>query len=288
MSSFLKNLGKLLDVAVTAGLVYQGNEWINEKSRLISNQSTKLNTMVDIGFHIGQMDQDTWNTYYSALLAKSINNPKVALLKDYSAHVVNIESGRFNQLLSMNVRDATDIALDLFEKGTVSDQCAILGLLKAYSNNVKAGYILNNLVDGFNRQKSIQKQVASGKINKTWLEYNVYHENEKGMNIHNDILIYNSMNKKSKLIAWFYDGQKQKLRDYNNSYCTTDGQVCAVEYFTPSYNESHYKDLAIYIPYSEFHINTRGVHNIKFRIGLFSGYDLLEESPLYQFDFNLS
>lgn len=286
MSNFWKNFGKLVDVAVTSAAVYHGNAWINSQAERITNNQTRVNAMIDIAFQVGQMDNDTWNALHTGLLAKSINNTSVGVLKDYCTYVVSIEIGELRQLMNLNIDEGTRILLNIFQQGNVSSQCAYLGLLKAKSSNVKASYMLNNLIDARNRSvpKAIGQQLPIGKFNRIWLEFNVYNDSVHGFIIHVDFTISNAIGKGSKLLAWFYDARGQKLPDSNGKYVTTDGQVCVAEAFTPKYDSSHFEDFSIFMPYQELHITKAGKQMFKFYIGMFAGHDNLATSEYVNFD----
>ncbi len=289
MSNFWKNFGTFLDAAITAGAIYQGNSWINNQAERINNESTQVKAMIEVAHEIASIDGDTWNALHTGLLAKSINNSKVELLKNYCIHVVNIETGHLNQILKMNLNEGTSILLDIFQRGTLYDQCAYLGILKAYGNNVKASYLLNNLIDNRNQSTNyVGRAQASGAFNKIWLEFNLYSGDIKGMDIHVDFSISGCRERSCKLLVWFYQGNGNKLKDFNEKYTTTDGQVCVSRTFQPKYDDTRFEDFTIFMPYDELHVNVKGTHEIKFIIGMFVGHDLLIESQFTSFDFTLS
>lgn len=90
----------------------------------------------------------------------------------------------------------------------------------------------------------------SAKVNKVWLEHGTQKNGEKGMTIHADITVKGMKGKKIQGIAYFYNSEKKKLMGGVNGYKTRSGQVCASDYGTPSYEDSHYSDFDIFIPYN--------------------------------------
>lgn len=91
--------------------------------------------------------------------------------------------------------------------------------------------------------------------------------------IHVDLNIDNSRGKKCSAVAWFYYADGTVLRDIDNSYRTPNGQVATYMDFTPIYDNSHFADQQLFMPYSEFDLRTSGLYRLKFKVGLFSGVD---------------
>lgn len=91
-------------------------------------------------------------------------------------------------------------------------------------------------------------------INKKWIEHDVTQNGVKGMKIHIDFNVRNMKGKRGKVIVYFEYPKGKGLKDTNGKYCTTDGDVCASETFTPSYDNSHYSDFDIFMPIDEIHM----------------------------------
>lgn len=89
----------------------------------------------------------------------------------------------------------------------------------------------------------------SAQINKVWLEHGVVKNGDKGMTIHANIDVQGMKGKKIEGIAYFYNSEKQKLMGGLSGYRTRHGQVCASDFGTPSYDNSHFEDFDIFIPY---------------------------------------
>lgn len=90
----------------------------------------------------------------------------------------------------------------------------------------------------------------SAVVNKVWLEHGTQKNGNKGMTIHADINVIGMKGKKIKSIAYFYDNNKSKLLGGVSGYRTTSGQVSASGYGTASYENSHFSDFVIFIPYN--------------------------------------
>lgn len=292
----LKNLGDILKVvapiAITGASV---NNWINNKQREIT--SNRISGLISLACEVGGMDNETWKLVSAGLEMKVLHNSDYEFLKNYCNYVVQIEVGKFKHLLALNPSESSILLKDSFFRCSVEEQCVYLGLLQSRSADMKASYLLNHLIDASknNVSTSNRNQISQdtrvypeGNFNKVWLEFNVHQKDEKGMFIHSDLNVLNSVNSNCRLIAWFFFGNGARLEDKNDKYLTTDGQVCTSTNFVPEYENTRFRDLALFIPYSEFHINSIGEYQLKFYIGMFTEHDKIAESDYVTFDYIIS
>jgi acyl carrier protein len=106
-----------------------------------------------------------------------------------------------------------------------------------------------------------------GTFNKTWVDFDVVEAGIRGMRIHFNFQVDNVKNSKCQATAFFYSDDGNHLKDNNKNYCSTSGQVCTSDDFTPGYKNSLYEDLSLFMPYDELHLG--GDHGLTFRIRLF-------------------
>lgn len=99
-------------------------------------------------------------------------------------------------------------------------------------------------------------------VNKVWLEHN-YTKRWKegnvtwtsvGMMVHVNVNINGARGHNVQGVAYLYDSNKRKVMqstasNIGNEFRTTDGQACASNYGTPDYDNSHFEDFAIFVPY---------------------------------------
>ena len=107
----------------------------------------------------------------------------------------------------------------------------------------------------------------SAVVNKVWLEHGTQKNGNKGMTIHADINVIGMKGKKIQSIAYFYDNNKSKLLGGVRGYRTTDGQVCAFDYGTTPYENSHFADFVIFIPYNSLPLNS-GKHTYYVKVNV--------------------
>lgn len=90
----------------------------------------------------------------------------------------------------------------------------------------------------------------SATINKVWLEHDVSQGNVSGMNIHLNFDVSGMKGRKGIIGVYFYDGEKECLKDRNGKY-QSSGDVATGDSYRPSYDNSTYKDFTIFMPTRE-------------------------------------
>jgi zinc-ribbon domain len=100
------------------------------------------------------------------------------------------------------------------------------------------------------------------KFEKIWVDYNVTDGGEKGMRIHVKFQVFNMKEVDSKLIVYFQKSDGTELRNSNTPYSTSDGRVAAVRELKPGYDDTVYKDLDVFIPYTALGLS-KGKYNLK-------------------------
>ncbi|MCZ7360732.1 MAG: PKD domain-containing protein, partial [Candidatus Methanoperedens sp.] len=107
----------------------------------------------------------------------------------------------------------------------------------------------------------------SAKIEDISVDYDVWEGDSYGMRIHVSFTVNNLKDMNGRANAYFFTADGMALNDFNQKYYTTDGKVASWMDFTPSYENSRYDDLTIFMPYSELHM-APGQHNLKFYVSI--------------------
>lgn len=105
-------------------------------------------------------------------------------------------------------------------------------------------------------------QRITGEIENITLEHNVYENDIKGMKIHLKFSIQRMKGIKGRCVAYFYYEDGTPVKDKNSSYRTADDQAAWGKDFTPSYDNSTFNDLVIFMPYKELEAE-KGEHAMK-------------------------
>jgi hypothetical protein len=118
-----------------------------------------------------------------------------------------------------------------------------------------------------------QTTASSAKIEKVWVEHNMYQNGQKGMRIHIKFSVDNMLGRQGSVTAWFYydNGSKLILTAHNGAYTTPDKQVAVADRFTPTYTNTIYNDFVLFFPNNAIPNLGRGTHNLKFKVGIVNG-----------------
>ena len=109
----------------------------------------------------------------------------------------------------------------------------------------------------------------NARILQVWVDHDQIENNLKGMQIHVKFDVNNFMGKRGKVNAYFYTHGGDRLKDSNERYRTTSGNVSVGESFTPRFVNSRYNDFKLFMPYSELH-RPKAKHDLKFRVQVFN------------------
>ena len=86
---------------------------------------------------------------------------------------------------------------------------------------------------------------------KIWVDYDVTEDGWKGMRIHVKFSTYEMKGMDAYLAIYFETKGGTRLRDNNNKYNSTDGDVAVYKSIKPNYDPAVYDDLQLFMPYTE-------------------------------------
>ena len=136
--------------------------------------------------------------------------------------------------------------------------------------------------------ESLQPSAADqdATFEKVWVEHNVRVDGKKGMRIHAEFTVRNSLNVSCKLIAQFYkrDGAYLKA-DGNPAYTTDEGHVFTYVNVKPGFNSTRYADKTLFLPYEAFNIKGRGQYSLKFVLFLDRNAQTIGHSADFNFKY---
>lgn len=125
------------------------------------------------------------------------------------------------------------------------------------------------------------KQIAE--IEKIWIEDNVIKDGEYGMNINAKIRVEGYKGKTVRMIAYFYDSDKQYLKGAIPGYKTSADEPCVGKDASVTYDNSHWDNFTLFMPYKALPTVKQGeTYYIKIQI-----YDkekkdfLIQKSTIY-------
>lgn len=97
-----------------------------------------------------------------------------------------------------------------------------------------------------------QSVAQTAYIEKCWVDYDVYNNGNKGMQIHIKFNVRGLKNRNIWVAASFYDEKsKNPIKCYADGYHNSSGML-VYQYFTPPYEYSVYDDFKLFMPYYVF------------------------------------
>ena len=87
-----------------------------------------------------------------------------------------------------------------------------------------------------------------------WIDYDITEGGQKGMRIHVKFTAYGMKNLDSYMAIYFMDGDGNYLKDNNNKYNSSSGDVAVYRELKPGYDPAEYADYTVFMPYSELDI----------------------------------
>lgn len=131
-------------------------------------------------------------------------------------------------------------------------------------NNASFSFVPSSSVRSYSSSGS-----RTGKVNKVWVDYDQWQNNQKGMLIHVEFETVGCKDENLQVCAYFYTSSGTALKDYDGSYKTTDGNVSTHLDTTTSYHNSIWNDFKIFMPYDQLHMAS-GKHELKFYVSIYS------------------
>lgn len=124
----------------------------------------------------------------------------------------------------------------------------------------------------------------SANISNVTVEHNQILDHSEGMSIKMKLNVNGLKGKNISVIVYFYDEKGIALKDNNQRYYTTDGNVCSSKSLISDYEECVWNSLSIFIPYSELHLSEIGTQTIKYFINVRNN-DVSPSEKIYETDF---
>jgi hypothetical protein len=106
------------------------------------------------------------------------------------------------------------------------------------------------------------------------VSYDEYRDGVKGLVLKIDFSAQQMKGVQHRMSAYFYKASGEPLKDENQRYNTTNGNVATGKDFTPEYDRAEFNDFELFLPYSELHLGC-GDYNLKFSIAIWNGTTMM-------------
>lgn len=139
-----------------------------------------------------------------------------------------------------------------------------------------------------NKQSANKNLVEpSARFDRIWVDYDVTEDGQKGMRIHVQFTIYGMKDRDSYLAVYFENDKKMRLKDNNGKMRSTDGDVAVYRSLKPGYDSTEYKDLSVFMPYTELDLGN-GNWNLQMDVDLiYQGGGLIQHLAFKEFNYKL-
>lgn len=125
----------------------------------------------------------------------------------------------------------------------------------------------------------------SASFKELWIDQNVTEAGQQGIRIHVKFTAYAMKNLNSYLAVYFKDEDGDYLKDNNNKFKSTSGDVAVYRELTPGYDPAEYSDLTVFMPYSELDL-PNGTYNLTMDVKLiYKAGGLIQELTQKTFPF---
>jgi len=158
--------------------------------------------------------------------------------------------------------------------------CLLIIPLANFASNHVHGYSLDYLA-------TVNKRLSSPRatFSKQWVDYDVYEDGVKGMRIHVKFSVYDMKNMDSYVAIYFQDDLGNKLKDKNQKFYSTSGDVAVYKSLNPCCDETDYDDLQIFMPYNELDLDA-GKYNLTMDVDvIYKQGGLIQHLNYYDFEF---
>lgn len=105
-------------------------------------------------------------------------------------------------------------------------------------------------------------------VNNVETVHNVYQNGRKGMRIYVNFTVKNHKGKAVKASAFFYQQSGTALKDLNGKYEV--GDKVAISKMVYPGAESFRKQIVLFLPYDELHIDQSGTHRLQYSVTIYS------------------
>lgn len=133
---------------------------------------------------------------------------------------------------------------------------------------------------------SAVKAQPGARFDRMWVDYNVKEDNQDGMRLHLKFTVDNLKSADCQVRVIFYYNDETPIKDKNQSYYTTTGNVAVFRDLKPAYDPAVYSDLDIFMPYDELDLSF-GEYNLKMDVDLiYKDGELIQHMTWYDFTYS--
>ena len=155
----------------------------------------------------------------------------------------------------------------------------------------KAGGLISQLTKkAFNYKKgdtvTRNSEAVTFKVTRTWVDYNVVENGQKGMRVHVHFEVTGLKGVDSLLAVRVMKENGDVLMNSNSAYSNSDGELEVSFAMKPGFETTVFKDADVFLPYNQIIVN-RGKWDLKLDIDLkYEDGTLIKHMTTYAFEFD--
>lgn len=125
----------------------------------------------------------------------------------------------------------------------------------------------------------------NGKIDRTWVDYNVSEGGRTGMRIHNKFWTYNLKDTECYLAVYFQTDDGKDLTSEDTNFRSAKGTLALFKLLKPNYDSTVYEDITVFMPYGEISV-APGKHKLKLDVDLITkDGNLIQHMNFHNFEY---
>jgi hypothetical protein len=125
----------------------------------------------------------------------------------------------------------------------------------------------------------------SAVFEKIWIDYDTTDNGQRGMRVHAKFTVNNMKGVDSYLAIYFETRDGTRLKDKNQRFYSTDGEVALYRGLKPGFDTTAYADLDIFMPYDELDLD-EGKYELRMDADVIYGAGgLIQHLAFYNFDY---
>lgn len=119
-----------------------------------------------------------------------------------------------------------------------------------------------------------------------WVDYDVTENDMRGMRIHVKFVAYEMKGTDADVAVFFEDDKGNRLKDKNQKYYSSGGDVALYFDVKPEYDPAYYNDVKLFMPYNELDLTEPGKYDLSLEVKLINanGNDI-QHLTYYDFEF---
>lgn len=130
-------------------------------------------------------------------------------------------------------------------------------------------------------------QEPRASFDKMWVDYDVTEDSQKGMRLHLKFTTYDMKDMDAYVAVYFKENDINgpSLKDKNDKFVSTAGDVALYKSIKPSYNPAVFDDLQLFMPYNELDLDP-GTYNLTMDVKLiYKTGGTLQKLTTYDFEY---